>query len=279
MPALLRRSYGRIVRPRLAIQYSHRELFLGRSGIEFGGPSEIFSSKGLFPIYPLVHRLDNCTFSSQTIWQTAGGGDTGFNPDGRRRLGNQLFAEATALPFLASGTQDFVISSHMLEHCANPIKALHEWKRLLKSDGILLLVLPHKDGTFDHNRPATTLSHMLDDFAQNTDETDLSHVPEILELHDLALDPGAGDRERFRARCLSNAVNRGMHHHVFDTRAALELVMQVGFLLCAVEAALPFHIAIIACNTTATHAHDRDFLRADAEHFRRSPFPSDRPAG
>jgi len=55
-------------------------------------------------------------------------------------------------------------------------------------------------------------------------EEDLTHVPEILELHDLSRDEGAGTREQFRQRCLANHVHRALHHHVFDTMAALAKV-------------------------------------------------------
>ena len=47
------------------------------------------------------------------------------------------------------------------------------------------LVVPHKDKTFDHNRPVTSLNHLEEDLDNDVDEDDLTHLPEILELHDL----------------------------------------------------------------------------------------------
>jgi len=44
----------------------------------------------------------------------------------------------------------------------------------------------------------------------------MTHLDEILALHDLALDPAAGDIEQFRLRSLDNFNNRTLHHHVFD---------------------------------------------------------------
>jgi len=38
---------------------------------------------------------------------------------------------------------DFVFSSHTLEHLERPWEALSEWTRVLKSDGVLFLYLPH----------------------------------------------------------------------------------------------------------------------------------------
>ena len=40
---------------------------------------------------------------------------------------------------------DYIISSHCLEHLADPIKALEYWGTKLKSGGTLFLYLPHPD--------------------------------------------------------------------------------------------------------------------------------------
>ena len=47
---------------------------------------------------------------------------------------------------------------------ANPIKALLEWKRVLRKDGVLLMILPHRDYTFDWRRPVTVVEHMKKDY-------------------------------------------------------------------------------------------------------------------
>ncbi len=80
----------------------------------------------------------------------------------------------------------------MLEHAANPLRVLYEWKRILKNSGTILIVLPHKAATFDHRRPSTSFEHIKADFDSNVDESDLTHLDEILALHDLKLDPWAG---------------------------------------------------------------------------------------
>ena len=72
--------------------------------------------------------------------------------------------------------------SHCIEHIANPLKAISEWKRILKDNGLILLIVPHKDKTFDHNRPITSLSHLIEDMKTDVQEDDSTHLPEILEL-------------------------------------------------------------------------------------------------
>ncbi|CAB1208097.1 hypothetical protein [Acinetobacter bouvetii] len=61
-----------------------------------------------------------------------------------------------------------------------------------------MLVVPHKDGTFDHFRSVTTLEYLINDFNnEDIDERDLTHLDEILKLHDLSRDLDAGDIEAF----------------------------------------------------------------------------------
>jgi len=162
----------------------------------------------------------------------------------------------------------------MLEHSANPIKALHEWIRVVRADGLLLLVLPHRDGTFDHRRPATPLRHMKQDYALGVGEDDMTHLPEILQLLDLTRDLEAGDPEAFRRRGLDNVNNRGLHHHVFDLLTAVQLVDHVGLQILIAETAKPFHIVILATKSDAPD--NRAFLTADSPSFVHSCFGSDR---
>lgn len=74
---------------------------------------------------------------------------------------------------LADGSQDFVVSSHVLEHFPNPIKALLEWDRLIRPGGIIFMIVPHKERTFDKHRPRTSLQHLVEDFISNN--TAFSH--------------------------------------------------------------------------------------------------------
>ncbi len=189
---------------------------------------------------------------------------------------NRIGMEATNPDQIASGGYDFVISSHVLEHVANPIQALWEWVRVLKDDGLFVLVVPHKDGTFDHRRPVTSLHHLIQDFDRKTTEADTTHLEEILALHDLRKDPEAGDFEAFRERSMKNLENRCLHHHVFDTRLAVESVHHVGLQLLSVELSLPYHIVILAQKQKANKETCNDPFRGSVSTpCWSSPFPSD----
>jgi hypothetical protein len=141
--------------------------------------------------------------------------------------------------------------------------------------GVLLLVLPHKDGTFDWRRPTTTLEHMISDYESNVGEDDLTHLSEILELHDLSRDEAAGTPEQFRQRSLENVSKRAMHHHVFDTQTALALVDRGSFQIIQVDTFRPYHIMILARGWEGTPSNAA-FFRGHAEFRRNSPFSSDR---
>lgn len=230
---------------------TYKNQFIGKSGIEIGGPSQVFSSRGIFPVYPIVENLDNCNFRTATVWEGSINQGKTFLFDPKKPAGQQHIAEATALMNLPSGAYDFVLSSHMLEHTANPILALSEWKRLLTEDGALVLLVPNKTHTFDHRRPATTMEHLIADFNAGMTEDDLTHLPEILALHDLKRDPEAGDMESFKLRSMRNSENRCLHHHVFDRRLAIELVEYTGLKVCAVEEIQPHHILLLAQKTAS----------------------------
>jgi predicted SAM-dependent methyltransferase len=186
-------------------------------------------------------------------------------------------AEATDLSEIDSTKYDFILSSHMLEHTANPLKALSEWVRTLKENGILIIALPHKDGTFDRYRPVTSLNHIIQDFECGTQEDDLTHLPEILRLHDLNLDPEAGTLESFRERSEKNFQNRCLHQHVFDTDLAIQMIHHQNLQILAVEAVLPCHIILVAQKISEGEIlSNENFLINTAEYRCSSPFPSDK---
>lgn len=225
---------------------THQHLFIGKSGIEIGGPSAAFARGGIFPVYPVVRTLDNCNYSDSTAWDAGIDSGTAFRYDRNQPDGRQYIAEATALNALPSNGYDFVLSSHMLEHTANPILALSEWKRLLKGQGVLVLILPNKQYTFDHLRPTTTLAHLIQDFNAGVAEDDMTHLEEVLAFHDLGRDPDAGDAADFQNRCKDNVQNRCLHHHVFDVELTMALLEYVGFQWKSVEVIAPYHILALA---------------------------------
>jgi SAM-dependent methyltransferase len=248
----------------------------GRSGLEIGGPSQMFTTGGLLPVYPLFQSLDNCNFAKKTVWEGSVREGMTFVYESSREPGRQFVAEATNLVGIAPESYDVLLSSHVLEHLANPLSALCEWKRILRQDGWMILVIPHKEGTFDHRRPVTSLQHLESDSTTGTGEDDTTHLPEVLELHDLAMDPDVGTFDEFQKRCLQNYLTRCLHHHVFDTALVVQILHSAGLQLHAIEAILPFHIVAVAQKLPHGAGPDNlAFLSEDAEYRRLSPFLGD----
>ncbi len=120
------------------------------TGLEIGGPSAIFARKGPLPLYPLFDRLDNCDFADATIWHGDAAEGTAFRYDDDRPPGRRYVRDGTSLDGIDDASYDVVLASHTLEHIANPLRALAEWKRVVGSQGHLILVVPHLENTFDH---------------------------------------------------------------------------------------------------------------------------------
>jgi SAM-dependent methyltransferase len=211
---------------RLLLRQKYQPVVENKYGIEVGGPSALF--KTVMPIYQFVGGLDGINFSTDTVWEGRIKPGENFNY-GDNKSGRQFISEATDLREIATARYDFLLSSNCLEHVANPIKALTEWRRVIKPGGGLILVLPKRESNFDHQRPVTKFEHLLDDFTQDVEEDDLTHLDEILALHDLSMDPAAGDLEHFRQRSLKNFENRTLHHHVFDVPLIEGMLNHVGF--------------------------------------------------
>lgn len=221
----------------------------GKRGLEIGGPSTIFSpatANGYIPpIYAIAASLDNCNFATNTTWSTGEAGKTfQYLPDAEP--GMQYIHDATDLASIADGSYEFLLASHILEHVANPLRALQEFHRVVKPNGHLLIAVPNRLHTFDHRRTVTELSHLEADLAANMSESDMTHLEEILALHDLERDKPAGSPEEFRARCLRNAEARCMHHHVFDLALLDRALRYTGFRPLYKTDVWEIHIVIFA---------------------------------
>ncbi len=244
------------------------EALAGAVALEPGGQSALFGRRGLVPAYQHVAVLDTLDYAERTIWSDHAPHE--ITP--RRRL----IAEATRLTEIPDDTYDLLLASHVLEHIANPLGALEEWRRVVRPGGHILLIMPHGDKTFDHRRPITTLEHLREDAVRETDENDVTHMEEILRLHDLARDRAAGSREAFEQRCHENLTSRALHHHVFVSRSVVEVCRAAGLEVLLLKPKRPYHIVCL-CRVGADGAASLD-LGEDrlADILGRSPFTSDR---
>jgi SAM-dependent methyltransferase len=244
--AILYKIYEVIIRPRSKGFKQLKGLIAGKKGVEIGGPSRVFSKSGLMPIYAIADRVDNCNFGQNTIWEGILEEGENFRYGRGAVLGYQYIREATDLHGIPSNEYDFVCSADVIEHVANPLQALFEWIRVLKDDGIIIIIVPHKQRTFDHKRPVTLLDHLIEDYICGITEDDTTHIGEVLELHDLSMDPLVGSFEEFKERTLNNFQNRTVHQHVFDTDLVVKMLNYAGIHICNIEVCRPHYIVTIS---------------------------------
>jgi SAM-dependent methyltransferase len=216
----------------------------GKKCLEIGGPSNVFRDGAAIPIYSHLGSWDNVDFAPSTIWSRPVDPSREKVSNGHTS-GSQFILDGTQLGTIPSGSYDAVLNSHVIEHLANPIRALLEWHRILNEGGFLLVVVPEGARTFDHGRDPTPLTHFIQDFRNEVKEDDLGHLQEILQSHDAAMDSGVRSREEFVARSRRNGEFRALHHHVFTQATLKGLVSATGFKVDILARVAPFHL--LAC--------------------------------
>jgi glycosyltransferase involved in cell wall biosynthesis/SAM-dependent methyltransferase len=96
-------------------------------------------------------------------------------------------------------SEDFIISSHLVEHLPNLIAAFIEWDRILRDGGYVFMIVPLKGALpADNSRELTPLSHFVEDYNQKI----------TLDTHPTDGVPG----------------ERAGHYHTFTPDSLLEVV-------------------------------------------------------
>lgn len=221
-----------------------RHLFAGKYGLEIGGPSHVFSKSGPLPVYEIAGQIDNLDFSSSTFWLPGGQGKE-YLPSVSLKAGSNFYVDSHELTKMAVDRYDFLIASHVIEHVANPIKSVLEWKRLLKPNGVMILIAPCKNFSYDCDRPTTTLAHLIEDFRRNVGEDDLTHLDEVILKHNIKKDKTFTNLAQHIERTKNNFSNRIMHHHVFDLKLLRAMGEYCDLLVLEGEYILPRHIVCI----------------------------------
>jgi len=207
--------------PKSAQMAPLEDYFRNKKGLEIGGAS-MYSVRPL-GVYTLPRSLDNLHL---------------FDPPGPFRLfgknipGSTFSGDITDIAeIFPEECYDFVFASHVLEHVKNPLKALVAIRKVVRTRGHVVLILPFKDVTFDHRRPTTFMDELIEHYEQKETEEDvMDHVtPELLDVYDFDRDPEAGGREKFVERCKQNFKNRCLHIHVFDFQLIYNCFQFAGF--------------------------------------------------
>ena len=144
---------------------------VNKNGVEIGGPSD----NGLI-IYHFADLMDNIIFSDNTTWSNYNSKEYNYY---NNKVGKVIISDAVDIAIIKNEEYDFVFASHVLEHIANPLKAVAEWLRIIKKDGYIILIVPEKSICFDHKREYSKFSTLLSQYQKNVGEDDLSTLKEI----------------------------------------------------------------------------------------------------
>ena len=149
------------------------------------------------------------------------------------------------LPF-KDNTLDYVLTSHVIEHFFDPVKALREWYRVVKPGGYIFIIAPHMDRTFDKARAVTPAAELLDrsrgrikmsDYARPDDVPTIEKAGKAkfgsgYEVPPQMLVPRGGRPEQGWAR-----YDADDHHHwsVWRTNDFVELIKALRFDIVEVQ--------------------------------------------
>jgi SAM-dependent methyltransferase len=77
-----------------------------------------------------------------------------------------IWAPADNIP-VPDASEDFIITSHVLEHLPNVIAAFVEWNRIVRDGGYVFMIVPLKHALpANVSRELTPLAHFLEDYDQ-----------------------------------------------------------------------------------------------------------------
>ena len=137
-----------------------------------------------------------------------------------------IISDSERFDGVADGSFDFVVANHVLEHVTDPIGALIEWHRILRTDGLLMISLPDKRYTFDRARRRTPLAHLEEDHHSTADpqERNVCHLLDWAE-HVEGLRPGTAEFTAW----IAEQKRRGfaVHNHVWVLQDVLALIEHV----------------------------------------------------
>ena len=135
-----------------------------------------------------------------------------------------------------SGSQDFVIANHFIEHTEDPIGTIKNHLRVLKPGGILYLAVPNKRFNFDADREPTGFDHLVRDHEAGPAASRMGHYREWAEYVDKAKSVEAA-AERLESDDYS------IHFHVWTPESFLDFLTGIQ-----ARYRLPFELEVAQTN-------------------------------
>jgi SAM-dependent methyltransferase len=106
-------------------------------------------------------------------WQSLYGRETP-TPVNRKLWDRYVVGTADNIP-AEEASLDFIFSSHVVEHLANPLGHLAYWAKLLKPGGLVVAVIPDKDGCQDYAFAPSTVAEIMAEWEAGSMQVTIEH--------------------------------------------------------------------------------------------------------
>jgi SAM-dependent methyltransferase len=131
----------------------------------------------------------------------------------------EIVDNGEVLGSIPDGELDFVIANHFLEHCEDPIQTLWNHLRVLRKGGFIYMAVPDRRYTFDRQRKATSLEHLVRDNTDGPGWSRRGHYEEWARFVERVPEPVVS----CRAADLDE-VGLSIHFHVWTSPELAELL-------------------------------------------------------
>jgi SAM-dependent methyltransferase len=149
-----------------------------------------------------------------------------------------IVSDGQTLAGIGDASQDFVISSHVIEHMEDPIGALKSYLRVLRTGGMIFLAVPDRRGSFDAKRPITLFEHLVMDHETGP------HVSRRHHFMEWATDVnGLSGEEACKNANTNDAKDYSIHFHVWESMDFLEMLNAAKR-----RYRLPFDVTFAVCD-------------------------------
>jgi predicted SAM-dependent methyltransferase len=138
----------------------------------------------------------------------------------------------------SGASADFIIANHFIEHTQDPLGTIAAHLRVLREGGVLYLAVPDRRETFDRERSATPLEHVVKDHQEGPGWSRRVHQEEWARLVDKVPSATVGERVR-----TLEETDYSIHFHVWTPTEFRELLEHARDAL-----QMPFEIETLVTN-------------------------------
>jgi SAM-dependent methyltransferase len=132
-----------------------------------------------------------------------------------------IIDDGERLDSIPNASQDFVIASHFLEHCENPLATLRTFCRVLRPEAHLILAVPNTANTesWDHSRELTDFAHVVRDDEEGPEVSRETHYWEWV-IHAGKMSGAAAEMEKTKLIDMRFSI----HFHCWNAGTFMEFL-------------------------------------------------------